>query len=667
MKQKYYFALSILIIILCFSINVFAEEDLFKEIDEHGNLRLGNEYVVIVVNQEEDAHARFAVETTGGAPARDNDENKSLIYGRPIPWASYTTLKIDDEYYVFGGETERRAGRDGEFGDLITGPKVKDNSIYTAYSIQDLKVEQNLQIVRSTTTGLEDSVLIEYTVTNESNAPRELGTRIMLDTMLGENDGAPFRVGEEEITTDTMYLKDNLPDFWQAFDSISNPRVTSQGTFRGPGITPPDRVYLTNWGSLADAVWNDDDFDFEPGREFIRRGEFEIDSAIALHWDTVTLEPGESKKYSTRYGLGGIDIVPGILSLGVTSPAEVSLDAYDSTFPVIAYVENTSEIEAKNVNINIELPDGFTTNNPERNLGNLESGEINQIDWNIGLETNEIPEEIEYKVKVEADNTDSNEAKRTVRFLAPPEIKTELSAKDEFEIKLEQIKPNPFTVKAKITNTGGSNLYFPTAELFLPPELMLAQSEKNSKPLGLIKPNETVNVNWKIRANGAGELPFAVIVEGADDFVKEAADLISVPEVNPLIYIEPVRKKIPDTEDVLLVDIHGTNIRELAKLNLNLNFNDNYLKLNHISPGNIFVKNNEIVLWNYPEISGEENISIQQTLPGEIDNGIIARLHFKVTEDFSKDEFPVNITNIEGLDDDDYKLNINKEVIEFNE
>ena len=66
-----------------------------------------------------------------------------------------------------------------------------------------------------------------------------------------------------------------------------------------------------------------------------------------MYWVPEYLGPGESRSYITNYGLGGITIVPGLLSLGITSPAEVLLDTPDRSIPVIAYVENTSEITAK--------------------------------------------------------------------------------------------------------------------------------------------------------------------------------------------------------------------------------------------------------------------------------------------------------------------------------
>ena len=101
-----------LLIILTFNIQAAAQNNFFQNEDENNNLRFGNEYIVIVINQNNNSKGRFAVETTGGAPYKESDKNKPLVYGRPNPWTSYTTIRIDGENYVFGGETERRAGKE---------------------------------------------------------------------------------------------------------------------------------------------------------------------------------------------------------------------------------------------------------------------------------------------------------------------------------------------------------------------------------------------------------------------------------------------------------------------------------------------------------------------------------------------------------------------------
>jgi len=154
-------------VLLLFTSAVFAQADFFQNEDSNNNLRFGNDYIVIVVNQNRNAQGRFAVETTGGAPARNNDDNKPLIYGRPTPWTSYTTLWINDDKYVFGGATQRRAGNNAKYGEVVQEPTIEDNQLITKTRFDNIVVEQILSIVKSSTTGLADTAQIQYRVINE--------------------------------------------------------------------------------------------------------------------------------------------------------------------------------------------------------------------------------------------------------------------------------------------------------------------------------------------------------------------------------------------------------------------------------------------------------------------------------------------------------------------
>ena len=102
--------------------NSVAAADLFTETDQNNNLRLGNDYIVIVVNKDENAQGRFAIETTGGAPFQDSDDNKPLVYGRPKPWTSYTTIWLNGDYYVLAVKQEEGQGRPANTARLYRSP-----------------------------------------------------------------------------------------------------------------------------------------------------------------------------------------------------------------------------------------------------------------------------------------------------------------------------------------------------------------------------------------------------------------------------------------------------------------------------------------------------------------------------------------------------------------
>ena len=71
-------------------------------ISTYGNKKnnvLENEFIKIILNKGPQDQGRFSIETTNGDPLNLSDNNQLLIYGRPIPWTSYTTIKIDDQNF----------------------------------------------------------------------------------------------------------------------------------------------------------------------------------------------------------------------------------------------------------------------------------------------------------------------------------------------------------------------------------------------------------------------------------------------------------------------------------------------------------------------------------------------------------------------------------------
>ncbi|MFO7815230.1 MAG: NEW3 domain-containing protein [Halanaerobiales bacterium] len=649
-KRERLLLTTILLISLLFtSFITSAQSDVFNEVDDNGNLRLGNDYIVIVTNQDENAKGRFAIETTGGAPLETGDENKPLVYGRPKPWTSYTTLKVNNENYVFGGSTRRRAGEDANYGEVTAGPEVEDDQIYTSSQIEDIKVEQILSIVKSSTTGLFDTAQIKYRLVNTSNQEKEVGLRIMLDTMLGQNDGAPFRLADNAVTTDNLYLKDELPIFWQAFDSIANPTVTSQGTFKGPGVTAPDKVYFSDWGSLADGDWN---FDFNPGEEFVREGEYEIDSAIAIMWEPQILEPNQEVTYVTNYGLGGIKVVPGLLALGVTSPAEFTFDENNQYFPVVAYVENTSEINAENVEVEIELPEQFEAReNSVKEIGDIESNDTTQVNWEVGTTGGEVPGKITYTVKVTADNTDSNEVQREITFVGPPVIEANITLDENLRKEKGKILPNPFDLKVKLTNIGGSTLFDAKTELSLPPGLTFSEKEVSKKYLGFLQSGESVDVNWSVKVlNVTGEMPYSINVEGLNEYSDTIRKDLDIPKLEPFVYLD----KVEYSENYQTYNIIGENLSELNRMELTLDYDPSAYGINYIFPGDMFVKNDKIVLWEDP-ITSDGEIQFEETLPDSASSGIIGTIQFSKK---NENQLNLEINELTAYDDENNEIDI---------
>ena len=118
-------------------------------------------------------------------------------------------------------------------------------------------VTQRLSFFRNPLTNVEDSVLIEYDIYNDGGGTKNIGLRIMMDTMLGKNDAAPFRIGNDAIVAEMAYSGEDIMDYWQSFDSLVSPNIIAQGIFTAcASIFDPARsANINELGALADNAY----------------------------------------------------------------------------------------------------------------------------------------------------------------------------------------------------------------------------------------------------------------------------------------------------------------------------------------------------------------------------------------------------------------------------
>jgi hypothetical protein len=386
-------------------------------------------------------------------------------------------------------------------------------------------------------------------LTNKDSAPHSVGLRIVLDTMLGDNDGAPLRIGERAVTSPTSLQGAALPDYWQAFDSLSNPTVTAQGTLRAQNVRPPDRMIAVDWGTAADHPW---DLALPARRDFIRAGEEELDSAAVLLWEPEPLAPGESRTYTTFYGLGGISLSPGRLSVGVTAPAEVRL-AHGETqpFSVVAYVENSGGFQARDVSASIELPAGLTLvsgSNPSPPVAAMAPRATTSAAWIVkpnGQQTGPL----KLAVTASSSNVESNRVEREIIVHAPPALEVRIEAPAALEVVNNRYAPNPFEVKAIVSNTGTVPAQAVTAAISLPPGLELAEGEKPLLVAASVAPEKPQTFAWRVSATGLhiGSLPYRVNVESPAAKPATAEAAIMVPMLTPELRFFPGTQTVPLT------------------------------------------------------------------------------------------------------------------------
>ncbi len=572
------------------------EEKALPEVSFEGLMTVENEFVRLLVNVDTLDAGRYSLETTGGDPARPDDDKQILLYGHPPmqmtrPWTSYTTVRVDDVNYAFGGETKRRAGASTRFGFLSQPPtRQEDGSILTTTTFGDIQVTQRLSLARSPTTRMLDSLQIEYRVVNSGIQPHTVGLRIMLDTMLGTNDGAPLRAGAESITAEKCFSGDAVPDFFQAFDSLSEPHVIAQGTLRGEGLTPPSALYIANWGTLADEPW---EMECREGESLIRKGEEEVDSAVALYYSPRTLSSGESFTIRTLYGLGGITTTPGKLLLGITAPMEVAFKPRGTPpFTVVGYLENTGGFLSRNTALHLRLPPGLSLLRGETDIpvGDFSGGQAFQYAWQVvpdgkafGLQ--------DFQLNATSESYEENTARRGIFIHPPPTLNLVITAPEQLSVKDTTLENNPFVVKATLTNPESIPVNHLLLSISLPEGLSLPPPEKPQKFLSELEPGELAEFSWKVKAlEGLSEVEYSVTAESEDIFPATGRKSIFIPSIYPRLALSPASITCPVGEYFYL-DLLIEKVSSLSSGQFTLTYDPYQIRLVMVRPGTLSLRN----------------------------------------------------------------------------
>ena len=352
---------------------------------------ISNDYIQAVISTEAGVEGRFTLGNIGGDPDNPNDDDKKLLYGHPNPTlftaTSWTAIRIDSTNYVFGNG-----------GNWITAPCKQGENLVASWKINHIVITQTLSITKSFSTGREDNLEIKYEIKNEDTNPHTIGIRPMLDTMLGDNDGAPFRVlGKGEVRTETEWVSpfDTIPQYCQVFDNFDNPTVISMLSVTGIGFPEPDRLILGYWPTMTSSSW---DYIIDPTRDFldyfedgtIEGSSPDSDSAVLIYWNPTTLAPGESKTYGISYGLGGMTYVEwNPFNIGLSAPEFLKLSGKEyvpNPFTTVCYLKNSSGHTVTGATVKFNLTPGLvfdTGETAEKSLGTVAEDKIIQRDWKI--------------------------------------------------------------------------------------------------------------------------------------------------------------------------------------------------------------------------------------------------------------------------------------------
>jgi hypothetical protein len=607
-------------ILLFASANINAKTDLSKV--DH----IENEFIQINVAKGPDEQGRFSLETTLGDPKTPSDDAQPLIFGRPSPWTSYTTVRINGQDYIFGGQSKRSAGRIGssttlQYGDVVD-QRVKDNEIITTCNFDGVFVTQKISLIRSSITAIKDTALITYDVENRTEEYKSVGIRIMLDTKLGSNDASPFRHGDKAITSEIKFSRAEMYPFWQTFDNLSSPNIIAQGTLQAPEfkVSEPDALYLVNWGTLYDHPWT---FEYEKERSFLREGEFEQDTAMAMYWYPKSLNPKSSKQYRTLYGLGGITVSSGSLSIGLTSSSTVS-KGKNSQFLIMGYILNAGGFDSYNTTTTYVLPDGFRAVKGAltHQHGQLKKDSTIQVPMLVELENSVTPGVYTIGLSANSDTFEENMITRSIRVLGPPKLSVNFIVPEEIRA-TRSIKTN---VVAHIQNNTPIPLENVDATLNVDTPLALPSYELTRKPIGRLNPKESRRVNWDINVNDQDLRQHSVTLEvnshASSKQTFRSNFLVTKPDSS--FQLKASSSNIL-AGDAFYVELSAINLRTLDKNTIDFEFDDHYLRLVRISQEPWLRQKGISITHNNRQLS----LSTPEYFKKNLEDLPIVKLHFK--------------------------------------
>ncbi len=413
-----------------------------------GTIQLENPFLRVLVNADPQETARFSLQTTGGDPETPGDDGVQLLFGTRKPWTSYTTVWLDGQLYLFGGPTRRRAGRGLPPGKVVLAPVAEGNAIRAQYAFPEgITITQVLQFTENPSTGRLDALEIRYTAENRDSSAHEVGLRILLDTMLGENDAAPIYARGEAVERERCWEGAEVPDSVQVMDSLVEPRILALLALPPPR---PALLHFANWGDLADYAWRKP---CEEGKALLRTGEDVPDSALAVLWEPEPLAPRETRSYRLLIGILGLTRKSGALVLGLTGPSQLTFlpeDPPKANFS--AFVQVQGELKARAVRLRLFLPEGLelVRGQMEVPLGDIPPEGIRQAEWTLQPNGQRLGA-LTLRVRAESATLPAQEVSRKLLVQGPIALEAEIQVP---EVRLEGVflEPNPLPVEIRLRN-----------------------------------------------------------------------------------------------------------------------------------------------------------------------------------------------------------------------
>lgn len=354
------------------------------------------------------AAALIAASATVGAFAADIKTDEVIFR---YDGMNYTLFNAQGErlLYSFGGSVGfsmvTAAVDENENTISISDMTVDEEnfSVSGNYELQGVNFERTYTIRPNSVSGDRDTLEVKVVATNTDTVEHQVGSRTFFDTMVENNDKAPFRIaGVGAVTTQMQFEGENIPLSFQAFSSLNSNRLIGTGSF-ATGSGAPDIVQFNSFGNACGS-------NLIP---WITIGEEIGDSSVSAIWNYRALQPGESFVTRAFYGLGSIDVSKDSdLVLGATKiDANFEVNEEGTGYNPVnftSYITNSGLVDLTNVEMSIDVPYGVNViGDSSVSYDSLTIGAERQKTWQINAVP--APEERTVQIVISAKSTETGE------------------------------------------------------------------------------------------------------------------------------------------------------------------------------------------------------------------------------------------------------------------
>ncbi len=344
-----------------------------RALEPANSLELNNGYIKVTVSEKTGG---FGIRTVEGDKVNKFDDEQYLVFEYDEDNTSFTSFRVtrngQTKEYIFGGKYP------GSSGITVTE---ENGALNARWSVDDLTFIQTITLVNTGSTE-HGTALISYSVENRGD-PAQVKCRILMDTALGYQDYAYYKVGSTYLERETELAEDGYNKSFYAATDPYDPRIIAYTINASVDSKEckPYRTVFAHWNNLASTV-----FDYTPDTDFTftnynNRKYLTSDSAYALYFGMGEVATGGKASIATNYGVYSNESVSEEASMAVNVNAPDVLQfardengvedqsSYENggKFSVKTYIENISNKVYSKVRIVVYAAGGMDPLDAEGN------------------------------------------------------------------------------------------------------------------------------------------------------------------------------------------------------------------------------------------------------------------------------------------------------------